>query len=492
LFADDARTVRSDGGATLVGHQHIAAFRAGRPPVPSRRLERVHVRDVTEDAAVIVAEAVRDDGRTGVQTQLWTRDPAAPAGWVVSVAHVSNAPAPDRPTEPDHRTDPAIWRVKPQDGPLVRGAADGPLKGRSIAVKDLFAVAGQRIGGGNPYWLDAAPLEAEHAAAVASLLGAGADVAGIAHTDELAFSLAGTNIHYGTPANAAAPGRISGGSSSGPAAAVAAGIADIGLGTDTAGSIRVPASYCGLYGLRTTHGAVDRSGLLALAPSFDTVGVLTRTAKDLAAAAEVLLPPGEPTRTDEGLVAAALMELAAPDTRLATEAALRALVLRAGCRVRVIDLPPTDLRTWWQAFRTVQTAEAWHTHGEFVATHAGKLEPAIEARFRAGAGVSPTQEDDARTLLAGARTRLNALLPGGTVLALPSSSSPALVADADADDVEAARAATLQLTCLASLSGLPALSMPTPRVGTLPAGLCLVAGPGEDRSLLALTTQEAR
>jgi Asp-tRNA(Asn)/Glu-tRNA(Gln) amidotransferase A subunit family amidase len=442
-----------------------------------------------ENLAVIVAEMTRDDGRTGVQTQLWARDANGPAGWTVTVAHVSTADPLSVPAT-DGAELPSVWRVAPGTAPLAGGTPAGPLAGLRLAVKDLFAVAGQRIGGGNPDWLAAARVENAHAGAVATLLDAGADVVGIAHTDELAFSLAGTNMHYGTPANPVAPGRITGGSSSGPAAAVAAGVADIGLGTDTAGSIRVPASYCGLYGLRTTHGVVERTGLVGLASSFDTVGVLTRTATELAAATDPLLPPSEAPRTREIIVAPALMELAQPETQLAVEAALRALALRSGCQVGVVDLRPADLQAWLTAFRAVQAAEAWHEHGAFVTAHAGKLEPAIEARFRSGADVTPAQEDDARAVLADARATLRELLPEGTVLALPSSSSPAPLVDTDAEDIEAIRAATLQLTCLASLAGLPALSMPTPRVGALPVGLCLVGGQGTDRALLALITQE--
>ncbi|UMG91467.1 amidase family protein [Nocardioides sp. TF02-7] len=160
--------------------------------------------------------------------------------------------------------DTRVWRER--GDPLVAGAADGPLVGETVAVKDLFAVAGFRCGAGNPTLLAEAHPASAHAPVVARLLAAGASVRGIAQTDELAYSLAGTNHHHGTPPNPAAPGRVPGGSSSGPASAVALGEASIGLGTDTGGSVRVPAAYQGLFGIRTTHGAVDREGLVPLAP----------------------------------------------------------------------------------------------------------------------------------------------------------------------------------------------------------------------------------
>ncbi|MGW6201990.1 AtzH-like domain-containing protein [Kribbella sp. NPDC055110] len=483
-FADDAATLRADQSGVLVGHDHIAAFRAGRPPVPGRVLQRVHLRELGADSAVLIAETVRADGSTGVQTQLWQRTGET---WQVTIAHVSSSSPSVKMPPPD---DPAIWRVAPpRDRPLVAGTGAGGLDGMRVAVKDLFAVAGQRIGAGNPAWLAAAPIEPTHAAAVSALLANGADVAGLAQTDELAFSLAGTNIHYGTPVNPAAPGRITGGSSSGPAAAVATGQADIGLGTDTAGSIRVPASYCGLYGLRTTHDAVDRTGLVPLAPSFDTVGILARTSAVLTAAAGTLLPAADVVPTRELLVAPTLLDLAEPDTRLAVEAALRAFALRHDLPVRRVELDRDALEDWFVAFRQVQSAEAWRIHGEFVTAHPGGFEPAVEARFRSGATVGDAQEAAARAVLEGARAVLHELLPPGVVLALPTSSSPAPPTDGDAAAIDEIRGATLRLTCLASLAGLPALSIPTARVGTLPAGLCLAGGPGTDRALLALLTE---
>ena len=172
---------------------------------------------------------------------------------------------------------------------LARGRPGGPLSGVTLAVKDVIDVAGIPTGAGNPAFLDDAPPAPRHAAAVSRLLDAGADVIGKAHTDEFAFSLSGTNAHYGTPRNPRAPGRVPGGSSSGSASAVASGIAEIALGTDTAGSIRVPASYCGVWGLRPTHGRVPLEGVLPLAPSFDTCGLLAATGELLERAGLPLL-----------------------------------------------------------------------------------------------------------------------------------------------------------------------------------------------------------
>ncbi len=184
--------------------------------------------------------------------------------------------------------DPTIWRVV--GTPLVAATRPGPLSGMGVAVKDLYAVAGQRVGVGNPAYLADAPVQEHSAPAVQRLLDSGADVIGIARTDEFAYSLAGVNAHYGTPPNPRAPGRVPGGSSSGPASAVAAGQAAIGLGTDTAGSIRIPSAYQGLWGLRTTHGRISREGIHPLSGSFDTVGWMTRDVQTMDAVTQAMLP----------------------------------------------------------------------------------------------------------------------------------------------------------------------------------------------------------
>ncbi|KAI7257790.1 hypothetical protein KC345_g10699, partial [Hortaea werneckii] len=171
----------------------------------------------------------------------------------------------------------------------VPGCGHGTLDGLSFTVKDVFAVAGHRSSAGNPDWLRSHEPPAAHAPAVLKLLQAGAALHGAAHTDELMYSLGGENYHYGTPVNPRGEDRIPGGSSSGSAVAVASGSVDFALGTDTGGSVRVPSAYCGVYGFRPTHGAVDMEGVIPLAPGFDTVGWMAGSAELLLKVGEVLL-----------------------------------------------------------------------------------------------------------------------------------------------------------------------------------------------------------
>jgi amidase len=376
----------------------------------------------------------------------------------------------------------------------VPGASDGPLASATVTVKDVIDVAGVATGAGNPDWLAQAAVARAHAAAVTRLLDAGATVFGKAITEEFAFSMRGVNVHYGIPRNPAAPGRVPGGSSSGSASAVALGITDLGLGTDTGGSIRVPASYCGVYGLRPTHGRVPTDGIVALAPSFDTCGVLARSGELLRRAGIALLggPTSDPPATtpSELVVASDLLALADPAAAESVRLAARALADRLGSTVTeraVLGEPPAALA---DAFRDRQMREIWAVHGPFITAHRPRLAPDIAERFavaeaRCEQGEITVSSPSSRALdFATARRRadnaLDALAPG-VVIVLPCAPSGATEPFEPADT----RARLLSLTCLAGLAGAPQVSLPLCRVAGLPLGLGLLARPGDDELLLA-------
>jgi amidase len=367
--------------------------------------------------------------------------------------------------------DQTIWRVV--GSPLVAGAACGPLRGESVAVKDLFDVAGFAVGAGVPAYLAESRPAATSAPAVEVLVAAGADVLGIAQTDEFAYSIAGRNSHYGTPPNVAAPGSIPGGSSSGPASAVGSGQASIGLGTDTAGSIRVPASYQGLWGLRTSHGAIETAGLLPLAPSFDAVGWLTRSSEALLRAAATSLDGSRQVDIPaEVVIAPAVLAEVSPGVRNAFTTAVERLVdTRRIPPPGEVELP--ELSETFRLFRTKQAAEAWQVHGDWVLHHPGCLGPDIAARFAYAASVTTDQHAAATAGIAQRRATLDAVL-AGRVLVLPSTATTAPPLDTDAEQMDAVRTSTVRLTSLAAIGGYPALSLPALQVDNLPAGLCLV------------------
>src|SRR6476646_1042903 len=186
----------------------------------------------------------------------------------------------------------------------IEGRAGGPLSGLTFAAKDLFDVAGVPTGGGNHDWPTGRPIPTKHSWAVQTLLDAGATLIGKTITDEVSLGILGENAFDGTPKNVRAPGRVPGGSSSGSAAAVAAGICDTALGTDTGGSVRVPASFCGLYGIRPTHGRLPVTGMLPQAPTSDTTGWFARDAGTFAKVASVMLGEPLPSALPDRLIVA--------------------------------------------------------------------------------------------------------------------------------------------------------------------------------------------
>jgi len=242
------------------------------------------------------------------------------------------------------------WNAYIKEDLIVEPTGSGLLSRLVFAVKDVFAIAGHTNSAGNPDWLDSHGPAESHAEAVELLLRQGARVKGVTITDELMFSLNGENHHYGTPVNPAAPGRIPGGSSSGSAVAVAAGLADFALGTDTGGSVRVPSSYCGLFGIRPTHGLAPIGGVIPLAASYDTVGWMARDAETLRRVGEALLGAedggGEFRRL---IVAEDAWAIAEESCRQPLAASLAAL--ERSMDSRRVTLAPKGLAAWAATFR---------------------------------------------------------------------------------------------------------------------------------------------
>lgn len=497
-FAPGPATLRADSAGLLVGHEAIGAFRGTRKPVAPRKIEKIEYRELGPDTALIVSVSRYHGGGTGVQTQIWQH---IHGRWLITAAHVTpRAAALDR----------SVWRSVGE--PLMHGEPRGPLCGLAVAVKDLFAIAGHRIGAGNLTYLREAVPESTTALAAVDLLRGGADLRGIARSDEFAYSVAGDNVHYGTPPNGAVPGALPGGSSSGPASAVAMGQADIGLATDTAGSIRVPASYQGLWGLRTSHDLVPRNGMLPLAQSFDTVGWIARDGETLQRVVDWCLGSGGTAASgsdESGMesesaghargasgadlpwrfsVASEALEACAPETVGAFEALLAQL--RGIARPPVIaEVQLGALDEYLTAFRTVQGAEAWRNNGSWMRAHPGAVGEAVAERFRLAAAITGEQEAAARDTATALRERLNRIVEH-SVLILPTVPGPAPRVAGDGHGVDAVRQATLRMTTPASIGGLPALSIPlltvTSPLGPAPVGVCLISRPGTDVALVRL------
>jgi amidase len=368
----------------------------------------------------------------------------------------------------------------------VEGAKSGPLGGLTFMAKDLFDVAGHRTSAGNPDWLATHPAARAHAWAVQALLDAGATLTGKTITDELAYGLTGRNAHYGAPVNPAAPDRITGGSSSGSVSAVAGKLADFALGSDTGGSVRIPASYCGVFGLRPTHGRIPTRGVVDLAPSFDTVGWFARDAALMERIGRVLLRE-RPAETNPArlIVGEDLFALADKDASSAVQPTLTKAKTFIG-RTETARVFGGDPAEWREAFRLLQAREAWQADGPWITQHRPRLGPDVQERFDIASKVTDAQLEGLRRLRDEVTASMAALLAGGAVLCLPSSPVPAPKRDASFETLGDVRMRTMALTCIAGLARLPQISIPAGQVGGAPVGLSFIGAPGEDMMLLAL------
>ena len=359
----------------------------------------------------------------------------------------------------------------------------GVLDGARLAVKDLVDVAGSVTGGGNPDRAASGEPAAHDAPAVARLRAAGAAVIGKTMTDELAFSLEGENAHYGTPRNPRAPSRLPGGSSSGSAVAVAANLADIAIGTDTGGSVRVPASFCGVYAMRPTHGRVPLEGVLPFAPSYDTVGWFARDAALLAEAGHVLLgtAPSVDRKPLRLRIAMDAVTLANADCA----AALQAVAVRLGISdsVHVFAEPWQE---WLEAYSLLQCLEIQETLGPWIRDKRPRFGLNIAPRFEGALELAPARGEAWRQWRARVATRLHAELGPDDAWLVPAAPSVALPLAAIGDERGAFYRNALALGALAGHAGLPQVVMPLVEVNGLPLGVAFIAGPGNDERLLAM------
>lgn len=372
----------------------------------------------------------------------------------------------------------------PGDAIRVAPLARGPLDGLRFAVKDLIDVAGVHTGGGNPDWLAAQKPAREHASCVSALLRAGAALEGKTITDELAYSLEGANHHYGTPLNPRWPHALPGGSSSGSASAVAAGTVDFALGTDTGGSVRVPAAFCGLYGMRPTHGAIALDGLVPFAPSLDTVGWFARSADLLTTVGDVLLPADSATssltlqRVDEAFARRARHE--ADDA-----ARLHALARSLGAHdaVQIFDrIPAAD---WLACYQAVQEADIDTALGAWIRAAQPRFGPSIAPRFAHIDEYDRERTPHWRALRETLAAQLDAQL-NDSVLVMPTTPCALLAKDADGDTLARFYEDALTLNAIASLGGLPQITLPFADERDRPLALSLIGARGTDRALLRL------
>ncbi len=371
------------------------------------------------------------------------------------------------------------------------GAIQGTLAGLTFATKDIFDVKGHVTGGGNPDWKASQPVAETNAWAVEALVNAGATMVGKTHTDELTRGILGVNAHYGAPMNPRAPGRVPGGSSSGSAAAVAGGLVDFALGSDTGGSVRVPASFCGLYGLRPTHGRIPLDGILLQAPSYDTIGWFARDADLFARVGSVLLQsevgPGRPRHL---VVAIDAFEVADEAVRVALRPAVDGLasVIGGASQER---LAPSSLLDWAAQQRVRQSREAWEVAREWIDRMNPRLSFQVAESCLAARALTEQEVEAARAAREAVISRMSALLADGAVVCLPTAPTPAPPLGQTMSQRRPLFSRIVQLTCIAGTIGAPQINLPWGEVKGLPVGLSLMGAPGSDEMLIAFAREAA-
>lgn len=375
---------------------------------------------------------------------------------------------------------PYVWRATP----CKIENRESPLSGATLAVKDLFHISGIATTAGNPSWEKSHPIPNQTASSVQKLLDAGACLVGKTITDELAYSLNGQNKHYGTPKNPITPERLPGGSSSGSAVAVSSGSAQIGLGTDTGGSIRVPASYNGLFGLRPTHGEIAVDNLVALAPSFDTVGWMCKDLNQLEKVADILLPEqvvlDSPPKIGH---ANKLTELAEHQTQISQ------LISTLGEHFKIAELPQLDTETLpvQDTFRILQGAEIWQQHGTWLVEKDRKIAADIAERFDWCQTITPQQVAEAKEQKSIICDVLDQCFQQVDLIVLPTTPGVAPLLNSNGQSLAQYRNRLLSLTAFAGLAGLPQLHLPLfkdEHLSGATSGISLLGPKGSDKQLI--------
>ena len=374
----------------------------------------------------------------------------------------------------------------------LQGAADGPLSGLTFAAKDIFDVAGHITGGGNPDWKATHDAAIKTAWAVRVLVEAGATMVGKTITDELTRGIFGENPHYGTPINPRAPGRVPGGSSSGSASAVTGGLVDFALGSDTGGSVRVPASFCGLYGLRPSLGRIPFDGVLVQAPSYDTIGWFARDAETFARVGEVLLQTQIPDAAPLRLV------IARDAFEVADQAVVDALWPKVELLAGLIGdstterLAPGQLSAWPGQQGVLQSREAWETARDWLDQVNPRLSFEVAQRYLTAAAVTDTEVETARSAKEEVVRRMDEVLSGGAIVCLPTTKTTAPPTGQSASARTALRLRNSALTCIAGTTGGPQINLPMAEVDGLPVGLSLIGPRGSDEMLIGFARRVER
>ena len=388
-------------------------------------------------------------------------------------------------------SDESFGAYLPDTDVRLPGASGGPLQGLTFAAKDAFDVAGYITGNGSADWAASHPPAATTAAAVGAVLEAGADLVGKTICDEMCFSMVGSNPYYGSPINPRTPEHVTGGSSCGSAAATAGGLVDFALGTDCGGSVRVPAAFCGLLGIRPTHGRVSAEGVAALASSFDVVGWFSRDGGIFEKLGKVLLHgAASDYRPGRLLLPEDMFAGVEPKVAVALHDKVSLIETATGLSAEPTLLTEEGTERWYQAFRVLQSGEIWQNHRGWIKEHNPSFGPGVADRMRFASGVTGGEMAKGQAKRGQVVDRMIEILGEDGLICMPTAGLPPRC-DAGAEELQRFRDVTMALTCQAGLAGLPQVHIPLAEVDGCPVGLSLMAPWDADEVLLSLAAQLA-
>lgn len=373
---------------------------------------------------------------------------------------------------------------------MATGADEGPLKGLTFALKDLYDVEGHVTGCGSLRWAETHEPATQNAAVLDLLLAAGATLMGKTHTDELAYSLLGINPHYGTPLNVRAPDRIPGGSSNGSASATAGGVVDFAIGSDTGGSVRGPASFCGLFGMRPSHDRISLAGVMPLASSFDTAGWFARDAEILERVGNVLLQSdgsGSNNMPSKILLAVDSFERMNDGARQVLWPLAEKIAQSLG-PVNEVRLSENGLNKWMEVFRVVQAREAWNNHKEWIEKAGTPTDWGVGARFKMGSQITDQEFEKGCADREKITAHMNGLLGDDAIIISPTTPDIAPLIELSRDFFAAFRDQALSILSPAGLARLPQISIPVTDINGAPLGLSIIGPRDQDERLLHIAT----
>lgn len=365
----------------------------------------------------------------------------------------------------------------------IEGSGEGSLKGLVFGVKDVFKILGTTWGNGHPEWLRTSSPDEFTSSMITKLLEDGADLVGKTVCDELCFSISGENWNYGSPINPHDPRRLTGGSSSGSAAATAGGLVDFALGSDCLGSVRVPASYNGVLGMRPTYGRVPNDGEVKYCDSMDVLGYVAENPASFKKISKVILGEDkEKFKFKKLLIAKDCFDIVNKDVKEALQPAVD-YIASGFDLVEEVEVSVEGLEDWVETFRIIQGYEVWESYGGWVRKHKPYLPLGQEERLEWVSTITMTEYKKALIKMEKITKRMEELIPLDAILCLPTAASVAPLRSTPLEEINATRLQSSALLCISPLSGTPQITLPMINHEGVPLGISLIGAKGTDLAL---------